>query len=119
MAIAVKCPNPACGKQYSLRDDLAGKTVKCEACQRTFQVPVPAVRAAKPTAPADTDPMIGAKIAHYQIQSLLGQGGMGKVYKAHNVNLDKSCAIKILPQEFAKQDQTAIDRFIREARSAA
>ena len=44
---------------------------------------------------------------------------MGKVYKAHNTNLDKTCAIKILPPDFAEQDQSAITRFIREARSAA
>jgi serine/threonine-protein kinase len=63
--------------------------------------------------------LIGAKIAHYQIQSLLGQGGMGKVYKARNINLNKTCAIKVLPPEFARQDKALIDRFIREARSAA
>jgi serine/threonine protein kinase len=113
VAIHVKCPNPACGKEFDLNSDLAGKTVKCDTCQKTFQVPVPA-KTAKPA-----DPLIGTKIAHYRIESLLGQGGMGRVYKAHNTSLDKTCAIKVLPQEFSKQEQTAIDRFIREARSAA
>jgi hypothetical protein len=148
MSINAKCPNPACGKQYDLKDDLAGKTVKCPACQQAFQVP------AKPSAPAlrhaqggeqgrtaegvavsalpqgfDTskiekkaepaDPLIGAKIAHYRIESQLGRGGMGKVYKARNINLNKTCAIKILPPEFATQDRSLVDRFIREARSAA
>ena len=42
MSIQIKCPNPACGKQYSLKDDQAGKTVRCEACGKPFQVPVPA-----------------------------------------------------------------------------
>ena len=39
MAIPVKCPNPACGKQYNLKDDLAGKTVRCAACKQPFEVP--------------------------------------------------------------------------------
>ena len=124
MAISVKCPNPACGKPHSLDDGMAGRTVKCDACQKAFQVPAPAkasARVAQPPSavPADRDPLIGSKIAHYRIESLLGQGGMGRVYKAHNTSLDKTCAIKVLPQEFAKQDQGNIDRFIREARSAA
>jgi serine/threonine protein kinase len=135
MAIDAKCPNPSCGKEFALKDELAGKTVKCDACQQTFQVP------AKPSVPAggvttsalplgfDTskiekkaepaDPLIGAKIAHYRIESQLGRGGMGKVYKARNINLNKTCAIKILPPEFATQDRSLVDRFIREARSAA
>ena len=40
MAITVKCPNPACGKAFNLKDELAGKTVRCDACQQPFQVPV-------------------------------------------------------------------------------
>jgi serine/threonine-protein kinase len=127
MAIRAKCPNPACGKEYSLRDELAGKTVKCTSCQQAFKVPPAEVPAAQPAVQsairnpqsAIQDPLIGAKIAHYRIQSLLGKGGMGKVYKAHNTGLDKTCAIKILPREFVEQDQTYIDRFVREARSAA
>ena len=39
MAIQVKCPNPACGKEFSLKTEVAGKTVKCDACQTPFQVP--------------------------------------------------------------------------------
>jgi serine/threonine-protein kinase len=63
--------------------------------------------------------LIGQRIAHYQIESLLGEGGMGKVYKARNTRLDKTCALKILPPELARQDPTLLERFIREARSAA
>jgi serine/threonine-protein kinase len=63
--------------------------------------------------------LIGQRIAHYQIESLLGEGGMGKVYKARNNRLDKTCALKILPPELARQDPSLLERFIREARSAA
>ena len=44
---------------------------------------------------------------------------MGKVYKARNINLNRTCALKILPEDFAKQDRSLIERFIREAQSAA
>ena len=93
MAIPVKCPNPSCGKQLSLKDELAGKTVKCEACGRTFEVPAPEVSPDAPTTPVTpgapaarlvrkaepADALVGAKIAHYRIQAILGEGGMGKV----------------------------------------
>ena len=39
MGILVKCPNPACGKSFNLRPDLAGKTVRSDACQQAFKVP--------------------------------------------------------------------------------
>jgi formylglycine-generating enzyme required for sulfatase activity/tRNA A-37 threonylcarbamoyl transferase component Bud32 len=63
--------------------------------------------------------LIGQRIAHYQIESLLGEGGMGRVYKARNTRLDKTCALKILPPELARQDASLLERFIREGRSAA
>jgi serine/threonine protein kinase len=84
---------------------------------QTLQLaPETAASAQKAAAP---DPLLGKKMAHYQIEAVLGQGGMGKVYKARNINLDKICAIKILPKEFASEDPTTVERFLREARSAA
>jgi formylglycine-generating enzyme required for sulfatase activity/tRNA A-37 threonylcarbamoyl transferase component Bud32 len=44
---------------------------------------------------------------------------MGKVYKARNTRLDKTCALKVLPPELARQDPSLLERFIREARSSA
>jgi len=38
MAIRVKCTNPACGKEFNLKTEMAGKTVKCDACQQPFTV---------------------------------------------------------------------------------
>ncbi len=39
MAIYVKCPNPSCGKEYHLRDELAGKAVRCSQCNSIIRVP--------------------------------------------------------------------------------
>ena len=46
--------------------------------------------------------MIGKTLAHYQIATLLGRGGMGEVYQAKDLKLGSNVAIKVLPEEFAK-----------------
>ena len=46
--------------------------------------------------------MIGTKLAHYEITSHLGTGGMGEVYQATDSKLGRSVAIKLLPEAFAQ-----------------
>lgn len=60
----------------------------------------------------------GHTIAHYQIRSVLGEGGMGKVYLAHDTKLDRKVALKILPLELAA-NQESMRRFTQEAKTAA
>jgi eukaryotic-like serine/threonine-protein kinase len=62
--------------------------------------------------------MIGKTLAHYEISSKLGEGGMGVVYLGHDTSLDRRVAIKLLPESLM-QDETARKRFVREARSLA
>lgn len=62
--------------------------------------------------------MIGKTLAHYEITSQLGKGGMGEVYRAKDQRLSRDVAIKVLPEEFAKEaDRVA--RFQREAKLLA
>jgi serine/threonine-protein kinase len=62
--------------------------------------------------------MIGTKLAHYEITSHLGTGGMGEVYQATDSKLGRSVAIKLLPEAFT-HDVDRAARFEREARVLA
>src|SRR5438552_4298141 len=57
-------------------------------------------------------------IGHYRIVRLLGAGGMGRVYRAEDVKLGRGVALKILPDEFAR-DESRMRRFVREAKAAS
>jgi serine/threonine protein kinase len=65
------------------------------------------------------DPYLGRTIAgKFQIVDLLGQGGMGKVYRAKHITLEKTVCIKMLRPALL-EDQTVVGRFEREAKSAS
>ena len=58
----------------------------------------------------------GTRLGPYEIESPIGAGGMGEVYKARDTRLDRSVAIKVLPPEFTT-DTDRRARFEREART--
>ncbi len=67
------------------------------------------------------DPLIGTKMGDYSIQSLLGRGGMARVYKGYDENLDRYAAVKVIDAHLIAGDEREeyYARFQREARSIA
>lgn len=68
-----------------------------------------------------SDALIGKRLGDYTIQSLLGQGGMARVYKGYDATLQRYAAVKVVePRLLAAQDENEYrERFLREARAIA
>ncbi len=65
------------------------------------------------------EPRANDLIGQYKIKEFLGEGGMGTVYEVEHVALGRSYALKVLRARVVERDETAADRFLREARTAA
>ena len=60
----------------------------------------------------------GSRLGHYNVSSLIGEGGMGQVWQATDTQLNRQVALKILPDAFAG-DANRLARFQREAQVLA
>jgi len=102
----------------------------CDLCAGRAQEPPPrnangipetavALPAFAPDPEPEHDPLIGREIPPFRILRKLGQGGMGCVYYAENMEQRRAVAIKVLPREDATEDERVIERFLREGRIAS
>ena len=96
---------PACKGIVSVEDTEMGNSVQCGHCSK--MVTVPSSRMAS-----------GSVIGDFIILHELGRGGMGIVYLAHQISLDRPAALKILSESYAKNSEFVVG-FIKEARAAA
>ena len=62
--------------------------------------------------------LVGKTLGNFTVSALIGRGGMGEVYRAKDRKLGRDVAIKILPEEFAR-DADRVARFQREAKLLA
>ena len=94
-----------CKKAFASTKNYGDAEDACPDCGSVCKVPE------NPTAP-------GAVIGDFQILKLLSKGGMGEVFLAHQISLDRPAALKVLQQKFV-DDREYVESLIREARSAA
>ena len=59
---------------------------------------------------------VGTRLGHYDVTALIGEGGMGQVYRATDTQLGREVALEILPDAFAA-DPDRLARFQREAKA--
>jgi tRNA A-37 threonylcarbamoyl transferase component Bud32 len=115
----------ACGADAELRREVESLlAAHADAGRFAEQPPVPAMSAsvAMDGVPSDEQsrPLLhpGARIGAYRIRGFVASGGMGDVYRAHDLHLHRDVALKILPVSFAA-DRDRVARFEREARLLA
>ncbi len=90
----------------------------CERCRLKFPQESATCFVCGAALVAFQDPRIGTTIAgRYQIEDLLGEGGMATVYAAHHRLVDRPCAVKIMSQSLAR-NEVIRERFRREAKAA-
>ena len=123
-AVTARC---SCGHTFQVSGSQEGEKVTCPACKKPFRVPasLPVAKSKQISPPTSRKP--GSTvivppppdlIPGYLIQKRLGSGGMGDVYLAKQQSLDRMVALKLLPEELAK-DKMFVETFMKEARSAA
>ncbi len=67
----------------------------------------------------EVDELIGQRIDCYSCDALLGSGAMGRVYLARHLDLQRNCALRILPPRLVDSDPAYVERFVTEGRAAA
>jgi serine/threonine protein kinase len=107
----------ACRGDDELRREVVSLLAKAESDTSAIGKPVQGLAADFLTADTNRS-LAGRNIANYRLLSLIGTGGMGEVYQALDVRLNRHVAIKVLPKAFA-EDPERLARFRREAQLLA
>jgi len=108
----------ACGADHALRrevESLFDYRSRAEDFMEQPAVPGGLASAVRRLAPPVPGRLVGRTIGAYEVQALIGAGGMGEVYRAVDTRLNRTVAIKTLPEHLAN-DPERRERFQREAR---
>jgi len=103
MLVSFLCSS--CEVKLEVDATATGTVVQCPECNEA--ITVPKVR-----------PGPGTTIHGFKVEALLGKGGMGEVYLAKQISMDRNIALKILPPQFAMNEED-VQRFLKEVRMAA
>ncbi|MBI4326477.1 MAG: protein kinase [Chloroflexi bacterium] len=107
MPIHVHCPHPECQATFERPESDAGRLVACPSCHRPT------------TVPASSDgTLAGLTLGEYKLVRRVAKGGMGQIYEAVQLKLDRKVALKVLSDELAG-NPAFLQRFEREAKAAA
>ena len=107
----------SCGGDEALRREVESLLTYAAEAESFLERPAVDIAATPPSESREAT-LVGRTISHYQVLSLLGAGGMGEVYLARDPRLDRTVALKILPEELAA-DADRMQRFTREAKAAS
>ncbi|HKZ79850.1 MAG TPA: protein kinase [Pyrinomonadaceae bacterium] len=107
----------ACAADPELKSEVESLLASHDQASDFIAAPALAV-AAEMLAQDQNDELIGQTVAHYRIISLLGAGGMGRVFLAEDTDLGRRVALKFLPEYFTS-NKSQVRRFQQEARSAS
>ncbi len=118
--VRVACTNPNCGASFSVAESHLGRRARCKKCGRPFELTtISDVGKLGDDVPMVETPLVGSTFAdRYLIERALGEGGMGSVFLAKDLELGRRVALKV-PHFDPGQDAGLIKRFKREARVAA
>lgn len=103
MLITFDCP--ACASRLELDAEEAGTRVVCPACAAEVRAPLPRV------AP-------GTTLGNFRLEEKIGSGGMGEVFLALQLSMDRRVALKVLPQALTRKPGV-VERFNHEVRMSA
>ena len=107
MSQVLTCPN--CGATAEIGEGIESGQFVCAKCKSTVGF--------GPGRTSVGDALTGRRLAGYEVSELLGAGGMGKVYLARQISIDRPVALKILAARLA-ENENFTKRFIREAQAA-
>jgi hypothetical protein len=107
----------ACGSDDALRREVEGLLSYAHTAEDFLETPVDAL-AARVLAAEGSASLVGRSLGPYEIVSLLGEGGMGEVYRARDTKLGRDVAIKVVASAFLSEPER-LARFEREARVLA